>query len=186
MNYPIEYVLTDMDVRILRGLAKLKSGSFEDKAHSPKAKLWSKGNTDEEKNFRGHYLGVVGEYVFAKMKGGFFDPVPKKYGDKNLPDVIVGTAGIAVKTTPYYPPIFKIMDTDQIVKSKYIALCYFDGDRKVILTGHVSVDEFMEKHYKRDFGYGETMCYEFVEKLDWIGEAPVLEGTPDDEFGGMF
>ena len=157
----IEYLLTDREAEFLRMVGKLRGTSFPDKEHSANAKLMCGSGTDEEKSLRGSYYGVVGEYVFAKTHGGFFDPVPQKYGDNNEPDVHIGSTGFAVKTIGHKYRKYLIQNMNMIVKSQYIALCHFDGERKVIVIGYATSDEFMKGHHIDDFGYGPTMCLEF-------------------------
>lgn len=158
-----EYILRPMDFRVLEWLARLKAGSFEDKEKSVNAQLWVEGADDKEKNFNGHLRGVIGEYVVAKLWGGFYEPVPQKYGDGHEPDVWFGNKGCAVKCTEakYRTPYYMIQHRKQIVKAPILALTTFDGHVTVKAYGFIDQQRFWDENVVREFGQGPTMTHPF-------------------------
>jgi hypothetical protein len=149
-----------MELRVLRGIAKIRSHSFRNKANCGSSKLMCGEGSPEEKSFRGNLCGVFGEYWFARTHGGFFDHVPKELGDGHKPDVYVGLTGYAVKTVMYDgpTPMIMIQDFKQIEQCDRIALCATNGTDKVSFVGTRSRLWFMQHHVVKDFGNGPTMC----------------------------
>lgn len=112
-------------------------------------------------SLEGHLIGIAGEFAVAKEMGGFFDPMPHMQGDRHAADVIVGFRSrmrIAVKTTKYNPPIFKINSLREIQDATHVALCMYQLGNVIEMHWILSVDRFMNEAYEKDFGYGIRKC----------------------------
>lgn len=156
MKYLDKTSFTVDEVKSLRIMAKWRS---DYKTGMASANLWS-GNSDDadDRNFAGHYLGVTGEYAVAKYTQGFFDPMPLIVGDKHRADILMSHMGrIAVKTTKWAPPIFKITSKAEITDATHVALCLYK-EPMVTIAWIIETEEFLERAYTRDFGYGQRLC----------------------------
>ena len=154
------FSFNSMEVEALKKMGHFRS-DFKVKAnYSDKNMVIGRGNDYFNRSFGIHYMGVAGEYAVASAVNGFFDPMPKKYGDKNAPDVLVGInkeIKIAVKTTKYNPPIFKMYNLELVENCTHMALCCYK-EPKLEIAWIKERNEFMEEIYERDFGYGNHFC----------------------------
>lgn len=108
--------------------------------------------------YEGHLMGICGEYAVGKLMGGFFDPMLRKAGDKHSADIIVGKdLRVAVKTTKYSPPIFKISKYREINDATHVALCLYLVDA-IEVHWIMPVESFKKGAYTRDFGWGNRLC----------------------------
>lgn len=144
------------EIEALKIMARWRS---DKKTNMASANLWS-GDTDdaEDKNFAGHYLGIAGEFAVAKYMQGFFNPMPCIVGDKHQADVLLTHLGsIAVKTTKYAPPIFKISSKAEIEHATHVALCCY-REPVLEITWIMDTAEFIKQAYVHNFGYGDRIC----------------------------
>ena len=147
----------------IEALKTLASWRCEGKTHLKTEALMcagKEGATDYDKSFEGHYLGVAGEFAVARHLNGFFDMMPKPKGDKHNADIIVGLNGklrVSVKTTKYSPPILKLNSLKEIDDASHLALCHY-AEPTLSIFWVKSKKNFLNKMYKRDFGYGERLC----------------------------
>lgn len=112
----------------------------------------------KEKSYQFHYLGIVGEFAVARYLGAFFDPIPRMKGDGHKSDVVWGgNAKIAVKTTKYKPPIYKIEKLKEIEDATDLALCYYK-EPFLEISWIKDKKEFLDNMYIDDFGYGNRYC----------------------------
>lgn len=156
----LTFEYNEMEINALKQMAHMRS-DFKVRSNFRESNISKKfdGNY-HQRSSTAHYMGVAGEYAVAQAVNGFFDPMPKMYGDKNDPDVIVGFSGeikIAVKTTKYSPPIFKISDLDLVKKATHMALCCFQ-EPKINIAWIMEKEDFMKRVYRRNFGYGNHYC----------------------------
>ncbi len=150
--------LSKQEIDTLKILATWRANG---KTNLASANLWSPGSDKKSKSLEGHYLGVVGEYVVAKLTNGFFDPIPRMAGDKHSADIVSGfdqsAVRISVKTTRYDPPIFKLNGLHEIKDATHCCLCLYK-EPTVTVYWIVSKSKFLDKMYRQDFGYGERLC----------------------------
>ena len=162
--------LTDSEIGALKKMAAWRA---KGKTNISSANLWSKGTSKERKNLEGHYLGVVGEFVVARLVNGFFDPMPRVTGDGHSADIVSGLSNnslrISVKTTRYPPPIFKLNTLNEIDDATHCASCLFE---EPILTVHwiKTKEDFLENYYIHDFGYGKRFCLGIDQEEEEEGE----------------
>ena len=160
--FPKKIEFKPEEIKTIRTLAQLRS---KHKANwSLEDTYWNKtpGHTNEEKSFQSHYLGMCGEYGVSMMVNGRFDFIPRFLGDHDQADVLIGPSGqyrIAVKTTRYNPPIFKLTKLKEIEDATHLASCHY---KEPVLTIQwiVSKTYFLSNMYVDSFGYGNRYCME--------------------------
>jgi len=156
LKFPFRYQLSAQEIRTLKWLAYARGAHKA--SWGPRFTKATDMTPDEVVSCKSHYMGLAGEYVTAKLTGGFFDPMPTFLGDEDRADIRVGKASkIACKTTKYNPPHLKLTSMKEVEDASHISLCLF---QEPIVTVYWirSKDYFMNNFYTHDYGYGTRYC----------------------------
>ena len=149
---------TKEEVSGLKRLARWRSDPKVERFANRVGMPYEKFLAQKEASYQSHYLGIAGEFGVARYLGAFFDPIPRMEGDGHHPDIVWGeTAKIAVKTTKWNPPIYKVTNLCEIEKATDLALCYYK-EPVLTIAWIKTKEEFMEKMYMQDFNRGPRYC----------------------------
>jgi len=155
-KFPFRYQLSAQEISTLKWLAYARGAHKE--SWGPRFTKATDMTPDEVVSCKSHYMGLAGEYVTAKLTGGFFDPMPTFLGDNDRADIRVGKTGkIACKTTKYNPPHLKLTSMKEVEDASHISLCLFQ-EPTVTVYWIRSKDYFMNNFYTHDYGYGTRYC----------------------------
>lgn len=104
-----------------------------------------------------HIPGALAELAVAKYRGWDIDRnFYGKRGDDGV-DFVVNGSKIDVKAAQYSPIVLKFNSAEHI-RSDWIIGCYIPEYSKVWICGYVSAAEYINNHYKHDYGHGERLC----------------------------
>lgn len=156
LKFPFRYQLSAQEISTLKWLAYARGAHKA--SWGPRFTKATDMTPDEVVSCKSHYMGLAGEYVTAKLTGGFFDPMPTFLGDNDRADIRVGkTSKIACKTTKYNPPHLKLTSMKEVEDASHISLCLFQ-EPTVTVYWIRSKDYFMNNFYTHDYGYGKRYC----------------------------
>jgi len=158
---PIEIRLTDAEVQdaldFIRNMRETK------RKHNSKDMMFDINNTSEGINIVGH----LGELAAAKYLDLDVNTEIYVHGD-NGTDLELDGVSIQVKTSKLPKLIFnKESDfaTDIAVLSQFIGKDnrHAEEDPVFLLWGWITKEDFMEKYYPHDFGYGTRLVVESIQ-----------------------
>ena len=161
VSFPATYTLSPQEMGVLKALAESRGTHKAD--WGQRFVPSTNKNSNIEVSVRSHTVGLIGEYVSAKLVKGYFDFMPSFLGDHDRSDIIVGRRGarIAVKTTVYSPPHLKLTDLKEIEDCTHISLCLYQ-EPKLTVQWVRPKEWFLSNYHMKDYGYGT--------RYSWTGD----------------
>lgn len=158
---PIEVTLTEEEVT--EGLDFVRKVRENKEKHGVRDMMFDLNNTSEGINTIGH----LGEVAAAKLLGLEVNRDIYVHGDGGLDLELDGTT-IQVKTSKLPKMIFNHhlgFSTDIAVLAQYIGEDnrHAEADPRFLIWGWINKEDFMEKQYPYDFGYGTRLVVESIQ-----------------------
>ena len=117
---------------------------------------------DHQSDFSVNLHGVMGEYAAAKYLELQIDHSLALEGDDKVSDLRVKDKTIQVKTSMGrrdHPHLF--FNQIELFKADYALLAVVKSATEITLAGWITKDEFVEKCFKQNFGYGDRICVRY-------------------------
>ena len=161
IKYPVEIRLTDDEVK--EALEFIHNMRETKRKHGSKDMMFDMNNTSEGINIVGH----LGELAAAKYLNLTVNQEIYVHGDDGT-DLHLNGISIQVKTSKLPKLIFNKesdFSTDIAVLSQFVGKDnrHAEDDPVFHLWGWITKEDFMEKYYPHDFGYGTRLVVESIQ-----------------------
>ena len=168
----IRYKFTDKEMAHLWKVAEVRQSPKENNTHARDKRRVLLPNVEM------HLIGLLGEYAFSKFVGVEMDENGYLGGDIEK-DFLIDGNKIEIKTLQGYL-VFDVQNFDAEFCADIAVLAIFNrdpGDRTILhnvsLEGWITKEEFINKRFIDDFGYGPRYCVQ-PDVLNAMDELPGL------------